>query len=81
MAWQQFLIFNAIGSVVWVTTWALVGEMAGSHVGAIYDGIARYFWLALGGAVLAVIVLVIRHLRHRTTHRIEVTVEAESSRE
>jgi membrane protein DedA with SNARE-associated domain len=72
MAWQRFLVFNAIGAVVWVTTWALVGELAGSHVGAIYDDSARYFWLALGVTVLIAITLIIRHLRHRATHAVDV---------
>jgi membrane protein DedA with SNARE-associated domain len=72
MAWQRFVVFNAIGAVVWVTTWALVGELAGSHVGAIYNGIARYFWLALGVVALAAIVLILRHLRHRAKHHVEV---------
>ncbi|HEY5273845.1 MAG TPA: DedA family protein [Acidimicrobiales bacterium] len=65
MAWKRFFVFNAIGAVVWVTTWALVGDLAGSHVGVIYDGIVRYFWVALGVVVLALVALVIRHLRHR----------------
>jgi membrane protein DedA with SNARE-associated domain len=72
MAWQRFLVFNAIGAVVWVTTWALVGELAGSHVGAIYNGIARYFWIALGVVVLAAIALIVRHLRHRAKDRVEI---------
>ena len=53
------LVYNAIGAVAWVTTWALVGELAGSHVGAIYDGIARYVWLALGVVVLAALALIV----------------------
>ncbi len=81
MAWQRFLVFNAIGAVVWVTTWSLVGELAGSHVAAIYDGIVRYFWVALALAVLAAVALVFRHLRHRSKHARDVTAGAEASSE
>jgi len=77
MAWQRFLIFNAIGAVVWVTTWTLVGDLAGSHVETIYNDIVKYFWLALGVVVLGVIALVIRHLRHRARHRLEVEPSSE----
>jgi membrane protein DedA with SNARE-associated domain len=77
MAWQRFLVYNAIGAVAWVTTWALVGELAGSHVGAIYDGIARYVWLALGVVVLAALALIIRHLRHRAKHRVDAEAAPE----
>lgn len=65
MSLRRFLVFNAVGAVIWVVTWALVGELAGAHVDAMYDGIARYFWIAVGLAVLVVIGLVVRHRRHR----------------
>jgi membrane protein DedA with SNARE-associated domain len=65
MALKRFLIFNAIGAVVWVAAWSLIGDLAGSHVGAIYSDVSKYFWVVLIVVVVAIAFLVIRHLRHR----------------
>ena len=73
---RRFLIFNAIGSVIWVITWTLVGDLAGSHVGAIYAAITRYFPIALAIVVVALALVVIRHLRHRSRLRAEQSATA-----
>ena len=78
MAWKRFFVFNAIGAVIWVTAWSLIGDLAGSHVGAIYDGIVHYFWIALGVAIVGVIALVILHRRRRAQHHDAVGIDAES---
>jgi membrane protein DedA with SNARE-associated domain len=74
MPLKRFLIFNAIGSVIWVTTWSLIGDLAGSHVGAIYSDITHYFWIALIVIVLAAALVIARHLRHRSRSKADVEV-------
>lgn len=32
MKWRRFLIFNVIGALLWVVTWALVGYYGGTHI-------------------------------------------------
>jgi len=40
MAWPRFLAFNALGAVLWVGVWALIGYLAGNHITAITTGSA-----------------------------------------
>ncbi|HVB05785.1 MAG TPA: DedA family protein [Acidimicrobiales bacterium] len=66
MPWPVFLTFNAIGAVLWVALWATVGDVAGSHVTAIYNGIGHYFVYVLIALVLLGTALVVHHVRrHR----------------
>lgn len=65
MSWWRFLPFNALGAALWVATWLTIGELAGSHIDAIYRGISRYSLVALGVLVLVVLALVARFLLRR----------------
>lgn len=42
MRWATFSIYNLIGACAWVATWATIGDIAGSHIDAIYKDINRY---------------------------------------
>ena len=57
MTFPRFLMFTLIGSVLWVTTWATVGEVAGDHITTI-SHYATY--VALGIAVVVVLLVVPR---------------------
>ncbi len=67
MRWRRFLAFNVLGAALWVGIWASLGDLAGAHIGAIYDQINRYQNYALAALGVFVIVLIVRHvvLRHR----------------
>lgn len=67
MHWRTFLIFNALGAALWVTTWTLVGDLAGQHLDTIYRDFQRYSLIAVILAVIAIAIVVVRHLRHRRT--------------
>ena len=58
MHWRKFLVYNALGAVLWVALWASVGDLAGQHLGTIYSEFTRYslfVLVALAAAILAVI--------------------------
>jgi membrane protein DedA with SNARE-associated domain len=68
MHWLRFLIFNALGAVLWVGLWTSVGYLAGDHITAIYDTITRYslyLLIALGVVVAALIVRAVLRRRRR----------------
>ena len=68
MRWRSFLIFNAIGAALWVSTWVLIGDLAGQHLDVIYRQVQRYSLVAVVVAVLVIAFLVLRHLRARKAH-------------
>jgi membrane protein DedA with SNARE-associated domain len=62
MPWPRFLVFNALGAVLWVAVWTGLGYAAGSHIGAFHRQTARYqiyVFAGLGALLLA------RYLIHR----------------
>ena len=65
MHWLKFLGYNAIGAVLWVCTWALLGYFAGEDIDEIYAGFARYKWYVIGAAALIVIGYVVYRVRRR----------------
>ncbi|ONI92315.1 alkaline phosphatase [Saccharothrix sp. ALI-22-I] len=72
MPWPRFVTFNAIGAVLWVALWTLLGYLAGDHVTVIYDDIRRYqgyLLVALGCLLVVGLVLALRHRRGRSQRR------------
>ena len=66
MPWRRFLVFNAIGSVLWVALWSSVGYLAGHHIGTIYADLVRYLlYLLIAVAVLVAALIVRMVLRRR----------------
>jgi membrane protein DedA with SNARE-associated domain len=65
MPWRRFLAFNTLGAVLWVAVWTGLGNLAGNHIGSIYEQAQRYqlFVLLAVGAALAA--LIVRHLVRR----------------
>lgn len=69
MPWPRFLAFNALGAVLWVGMWTVLGYTAGTHIAEFYDEISRYYtYLLIGLAVLAAGLLA-RHLLRRRRAR------------
>jgi membrane protein DedA with SNARE-associated domain len=66
MTFPRFVMFTLIGSVLWVTTWSIVGEVAGDHITTI-SHYATY--VAVGVAVVVVLLIVRAVLRSRSKRR------------
>jgi len=60
MPWKKFLLFNALGAALWVTTWTSLGYLAGNHV----ETIAHYFTLFVVIAAVVVATYLFFHVRH-----------------
>ncbi len=71
MPWRRFLAFNALGAALWVGLWAGVGDLAGTHITAIYEQIHRYQLYLLIALGLVVAALVVRYVVRRRRKRNE----------
>ena len=69
MPWPRFVLFNAIGAVLWVGTWTTAGYLAGDHLKSIEATISRYEVYAIVLAVLAVVGYAFWHVRRIRKHR------------
>lgn len=70
MAWRRFLGYNALGAALWVGLWVSLGDLAGTHLNAIYNTATRYQrYVLLALAIAAAAVAAIRHVTHRRTPR------------
>jgi membrane protein DedA with SNARE-associated domain len=65
MHWLKFLTFNALGAVLWVCTWALLGYFAGQNVSKVYAEFDRYKWLIIGAAAVLVVAFVVYRIWRR----------------
>ncbi|MEU2338672.1 DedA family protein [Streptomyces sp. NPDC006654] len=65
MPWRRFLVFNALGAALWVGLWVSLSYVAGAHITAVYDEIARYQRYALVALGVLVAALILRHVRRR----------------
>ena len=65
MPWTTFLVYNALGAVLWVGCWVTVGYVAGDHITSIYRWFERFaiYALIVIGAALAG--LIARHFARR----------------
>jgi membrane protein DedA with SNARE-associated domain len=67
MPYPRFLLYNAVGGVVWGVTFCLVGYLAGNSYRQVESQIGR--WGAVATAALVVTVLVVWHVRRRRAER------------
>jgi len=68
MPWHKFLVFNLLGAVLWVGTWASLGYFAGNHIDVIYEQINKYMLyvlIAIGVGVVALIGRAVLRRRRR----------------
>ena len=63
MPYRRFLLWNAVGGLVWGVTFSMVGYLAGNS----YEAVERQIglWGAVGTATLVVGVVVVLHVRRR----------------
>jgi membrane protein DedA with SNARE-associated domain len=66
MRYRTFLTYNALGGIVWGTTFVLIGYAAGTSYAAVAKTVGVYSLGVLGAVVVAVVVfVVVRHRRDR----------------
>ncbi|HEY2191794.1 MAG TPA: DedA family protein [Actinomycetospora sp.] len=65
MPWTRFLAFNALGALLWVGLWTTLGDLAGTHIEAIYTALRRYELYLLAALAVLILVLIARRV-HRT---------------
>jgi len=74
MPYRRFLVYNAVGGLVWGLTFSLVGYLAGESYHAVEKEVGTVG--AVVTAVVVVVLLVVWHLRRRRSEAAaEVTVE------
>jgi membrane protein DedA with SNARE-associated domain len=64
MPWKTFLIYNAIGALLWVGWWCTVAYLLGVHLVEIMGQAHKYKWIAIGLVVVAIATYVTLHVRH-----------------
>jgi membrane protein DedA with SNARE-associated domain len=70
MHWLKFGAYNLLGAALWVGLWCTLGDLAGSHIGTIYEQVTRYSLYVLIALGVVIVALVVRHLvRHRAARR------------
>ena len=69
MPWRKFMLFNALGAIIWCLTWSGVGYLAGNHITAIYEAINRYALYVLIAVVVLIGFLIVRRVRRKRSER------------
>ncbi len=67
MRWLKFLAFNALGALLWVCTWALLGYFAGQNITQVYAAFDRYKWLVIAATIVVIIAVVAYRVRRQRT--------------
>ena len=81
MHWLRFLVFNAIGAVLWVGTWVTIGYFAGNNITTVYHYITLYSYYVLAGLVVLIVGYIVwRRRRRRRAAAASETVEAPEGR-
>jgi membrane protein DedA with SNARE-associated domain len=70
LKWLTFLVFNAVGAILWSMCWLAVGYLLGELAGLLLGDLRRIeHWLFAGLAAAALTVVAYLHLRRRATAR------------
>jgi membrane protein DedA with SNARE-associated domain len=82
MHWLRFLVFNAIGAVLWVGTWVTIGYFAGNNITTVYHYITLYSYYVLAGLVVLIVGYIVwrRRRRHAAAAAASATDEAPEGR-
>ena len=70
LKWRTFLVFNAVGAILWSMCWLAVGYLLGELAGLLLGDLRRIeHWLFAGFAAAALTVVAYLHLRRRASAR------------
>jgi membrane protein DedA with SNARE-associated domain len=78
MHWLRFLVFNAIGAVLWVGTWVTIGYFAGNNITTIYHYITLYSYYVLAGLVVLIVGYIVWRRRRRRRRRAAAAAVSET---
>ena len=78
MHWLRFLVFNAIGAVLWVGTWVTIGYFAGNNITTIYHYITLYSYYVLAGLVVLIVGYIVWRRRRRRRRRAAAAAASET---
>jgi membrane-associated protein len=67
MRYRTFLAYNALGGLVWGTTFVMIGYAAGKSYSAVARTVGTYSLVIVGAVVVAVVAFVV--VRRRAEHR------------
>lgn len=59
MQWRRFIVFNAIGAILWAGTWVSLGYLAGNRIISIYRVITEFGLYALELVIIAIVVIMV----------------------
>lgn len=66
MRWARFVVFNALGAVLWVAVWSTAGYVSGADISAVYHALGQGFrYIAAAVVALVLAYGVTRGLRRR----------------
>ena len=80
MPWRSFLLWNALGSVLWAVGVSLLGFFFAASVGAV-KGVVGYLGIAAFVAAVVVLFLVLRRISRRVYRLVEEEAEEARRRE
>ncbi len=69
MRWRSFALWNALGGISWATIVGIVGYLVGRSAGNVVETFGLYGLVALALAILSVLVLHRRQIRHQVQQR------------
>jgi membrane protein DedA with SNARE-associated domain len=69
MPWRRFLLFNAIGALLWVGWWTTVAYLLGTHLVEIIEYVHPYRWWVIGIGIAAIATYATLHIRHLQRRR------------
>jgi membrane protein DedA with SNARE-associated domain len=70
LKWRTFLVFNALGAILWSMCWLVVGYLLGELAGLLLGDLRRIeHWLFAGFAAAALAAVAYLHWRRRATAR------------
>lgn len=73
MQWRVFLLFNALGGIVWATSWGTIAYFAGNAIERLRGPLAWGFIVFAIGTTIATVVLT-RHMHGRLSQAAETAI-------
>lgn len=65
MSWLRFVVYNSIGAILWVNTWALIGYFAADHINTLLKYQTYFTFIIIIGLILFILYKVINHWRRQ----------------
>ncbi len=63
MSWLKFIIYNSIGAILWVNTWALIGYFAADHINTLLKYQTYFTFISIIAILIFILYKIISHQR------------------